>query len=140
MNQRQEPQPSYQSIVEQWAKERESLQYVQAYTARKAAQKALLFGPWIAQKPIDEIEPALLSEALVHLSVKGGKSPQGTLPRNASSSSSGGKPGARLGNSPRAHPRQPVFAGRKTPCPLQAIAVPNPKASNQAGKNGKQII
>lgn len=80
MNQRQEPQPSYQSVVEQWAKERESLQYVQAYTARKAAQKALLFGPWIAQKPIDEIEPALLSEALVHLSVKGGRARKGLSP------------------------------------------------------------
>lgn len=68
---------TYKAIVEQWSEERERLQYVQPYTAKKAAQKALLFAPWIGEKQIDEIEPALLSEALMHLGEKGGRSRKG---------------------------------------------------------------
>lgn len=77
MEQEKELEAVYCDVVERWAKERESLQYVQPYTARKAAQKALLFAPWIANMPIDEIEPALLSEALMHLGSKGGRSKKG---------------------------------------------------------------
>lgn len=69
--------PTYQQIVEQWARERERLQYVQPYTARKAEQKALLFAPWIAETPLDKIEPAQISEALMHLGAKGGRSRKG---------------------------------------------------------------
>lgn len=77
MENRNNEQTSYRKIVEQWAQERENLQYVQPFTARKAAQKALLFAPWIAEMKLDEIEPALLSEALMHLGSKGGRSRKG---------------------------------------------------------------
>ena len=77
MENRNNERASYKRIVEQWAQERENLQYVQPYTARKAAQKALLFAPWIAEIQLDEIEPALLSEALMHLGSKGGRSRKG---------------------------------------------------------------
>ena len=55
MNQLQHEEMTYRIVVERWATERESLQYVLPYTARKAAQKALLFSPWIAEMRIDEM-------------------------------------------------------------------------------------
>ena len=77
MNQQKDEKINYRSAVEQWTLERESLQYVQPYTAKKSAQKALLFAPWIADMKIDEIEPHLISEALMHLGSKGGRSKKG---------------------------------------------------------------
>lgn len=77
MDQPKENKANYRSVVEQWASERESLQYVQPYTARKAAQKALLFAPWIADMEIDDIKPCLLSEALMQLGSKGGRYKKG---------------------------------------------------------------
>lgn len=77
MNQQKDEKIIYRSAVEQWTLERESLQYVQPYTAKKSAQKALLFAPWIADRKIDEIEPHLISEALMHLGSKGGRSKKG---------------------------------------------------------------
>lgn len=77
MNQQRQESATYQTAVEQWALERESLQCVQPYTAKKAAQKALLFAPWIAGTEIDEIEPALLSDALMQLGSKGGRFKKG---------------------------------------------------------------
>lgn len=77
MNLSKSEKTSYRAVVEQWAIERETLQYVQPYTAKKAAQKALLFAPWIADKELDEIEPCLLSEALMQLGSKGGRSKKG---------------------------------------------------------------
>ena len=77
MNQLQHEEMTYRVVVERWATERESLQYVLPYTARKAAQKALLFSPWIAEMRIDEIEPSQVSAALMHLGSKGGRQKKG---------------------------------------------------------------
>ena len=49
---------TFQEAVEGWADEREKLRYVQAYTARRSRQKALLFEPWIGGKAVDEVAPA----------------------------------------------------------------------------------
>ena len=52
MNQEEDETMTYRAVVELWAAERESLQYVLPYTARKAAQKALLFAPWMAKRKL----------------------------------------------------------------------------------------
>lgn len=69
--------PTYRLVVEQWSQERERLQYVQPYTAKKAAQKAMLFAPWIAETTIDEVDPSVLREALMTLSARGGRLKKG---------------------------------------------------------------
>ena len=52
MNQEEDETMTYRAVAELWAAERESLQYVLPYTARKAAQKALLFAPWMAKRKL----------------------------------------------------------------------------------------
>lgn len=77
MNQEEDETMTYRAVVELWAAERESLQYVLPYTARKAAQKALLFAPWMAEAKIDQIEPSQVSAALMYLGSKGGRQKKG---------------------------------------------------------------
>ena len=77
MNQEEDETMTYRAVVELWAAERESLQYVLPYTARKAAQKALLFSPWMAEAEIDQIEPSQVSAASMYLGSKGGRQKKG---------------------------------------------------------------
>ncbi len=87
---------TYRAVVELWAAERESLQYVLPYTARKAAQKALLFSPWMAEAEIDQIEPSQVSAALMYLGSKGGRQKR-ALDGYAQGSASSRQPSMRLG-------------------------------------------
>lgn len=64
---------TYEEAVDGWAGERESLRYVQPYTAQRSRQKALLFAPWIGSKAIDEIAPADILCALAELGNSGGR-------------------------------------------------------------------
>ncbi|MBR3224321.1 MAG: site-specific integrase [Atopobiaceae bacterium] len=68
---------TFQEAVEGWAEEREKLRYVQAYTARRSRQKALLFEPWIGDKAIDEVAPAEILLALSELGTSGGRLKEG---------------------------------------------------------------
>ena len=68
---------TYTSIVEAWSEERELLKIVQAYTARKARQKALLFEPWLSAGTVDEITPQGITEALMVLGSTGGRTGHG---------------------------------------------------------------
>lgn len=64
---------TYAKTVEQWTREREALRRVQPYTAKRAAQKALLFSPWIGDASLTEVKPNMVREALVFLGTSGGR-------------------------------------------------------------------
>ncbi len=68
---------TYSEVVGAWKHERESLRQVQPLTAKKAAQKALLFEPWIGNTPINAISSISIKEALVSLGTSGGRSGKG---------------------------------------------------------------
>ncbi len=64
---------SYCRLVERWARERELLGAVQPYTARKAAQKALLFARSFGDKDVRQISTQDVVRALIALSQHGGR-------------------------------------------------------------------
>lgn len=68
---------TYAEIVRSWARERETLHYVQPYTARKGRQKALLFERSVGDRAIAAIDPQSIAEALVELGTHGGRKGQG---------------------------------------------------------------
>jgi integrase len=64
---------TYDSIVDQWEKERVLMGYVQPYSAKKSAQKARLFSPWIGSTNIKKIDSGSIREALISLGASGGR-------------------------------------------------------------------
>lgn len=64
---------TYAGVVKAWAEERELLCYVQPYTARKAAQKALLLAPWMDTTSVAKIKPSAITAGLVGLGSNGGR-------------------------------------------------------------------
>ncbi len=64
---------TYFAIVESWAEERKLIGNVQPYTAKKAAEKARLFLPWLGETNADEIEPETITSALIELGQTGGR-------------------------------------------------------------------
>jgi integrase len=64
---------TYNSAIDQWEKERVLMGYVQPYSAKKAAQKARLFSPWIGETSIKKIDSAAIREALIALGATGGR-------------------------------------------------------------------
>lgn len=69
--------PTYSQVVDRWESERLSLRSVQPYTARKAAQKALLFAPWIGNTDVATIEARAITQALIELGQHGGRKNEG---------------------------------------------------------------
>lgn len=51
---------TYEQVVRMWRRERETLGRVQPYTAKRGAQKALLFAPWIGAKTLARVRPAMI--------------------------------------------------------------------------------
>ena len=68
---------TYEQVVRMWRRERETLGRVQPYTAKRGAQKALLFAPWIGAKTLARVRPAMISDALVYLGTHGGRDGKG---------------------------------------------------------------
>lgn len=64
---------SYETAVRKWTEERELLGTVQPYTAQKAGQKARLFGPWLNDVPLGEVDPAVVRSAIMELRQHGGR-------------------------------------------------------------------
>lgn len=68
---------TYEEAVFMWKTERATLGRVQPYTAERAAQKALLFRPWIGSMPLGAIDSKELSAALIALGKDGGRNGRG---------------------------------------------------------------
>lgn len=68
---------TYSEVVQSWTEERKLLGHVQPYTAKKAAEKALLLQPWIGETDIRTIEPSVIASALIELSQRGGQARKG---------------------------------------------------------------
>lgn len=68
---------TYEEAVLVWKAERATLGRVQPYTAERAAQKALLFRPWIGDMPLGAIGSERISEALIALGTFGGRGGSG---------------------------------------------------------------
>ena len=64
---------TYSAIIELWAEERKLIGNVQPYTAKKAAEKARLFLPWLGENNVDEIEAESITRALIELGQTGGR-------------------------------------------------------------------
>lgn len=67
----------YREVVERWAKERELLGAVQPHTARKSAQKALLFAPAFGEREVRHILAQDVIGALIDLAQHGGRKGSG---------------------------------------------------------------
>lgn len=68
---------TYEETVHMWKSERATLGRVQPYTAERAAQKALLFRPWIGNMSLGAIGAEEISEALIALGTNGGRGGRG---------------------------------------------------------------
>lgn len=64
---------TYGELVATWAQERELLREVAPCTARKSAQKAMLFGRWIGTLVPDEVDSRQITLALCELGRSGGR-------------------------------------------------------------------
>ena len=71
---------TYSETVESWAEERSLLGRVQPYTAKKAAEKARLFLPWLGDMRVSEIEAESITSALIELGQTGGRRGDGLSP------------------------------------------------------------
>lgn len=68
---------SYREVVDSWAQERELLGEVQPYTARKSAQKALLFAPAFGEGDVRQLDAQDVTGALIELARHGGRKGSG---------------------------------------------------------------
>lgn len=68
---------TYAQAVDDWADSRITLETVQPYTAKKSAEKARLFVPFIGNQDVDEISPCDIEQAIIVLKRGGGRRGQG---------------------------------------------------------------
>jgi hypothetical protein len=58
---------NYTQVVSEWEESRKSLGEVQPYTAKKSAEKARYFFPFIGNEEVDEVSPCDIEQAIVTL-------------------------------------------------------------------------
>ena len=68
---------TYKEAIDSWAESRITLETVQPYTAKKSAEKARLFVPFIGGHDIDEISPCDIEQAIITLKRDGGRRGRG---------------------------------------------------------------